>query len=75
MREKVMGAQQGVNLQPAANGRPPVGAAQAVKKLFFDSLSEVKEAPKPSKTKPSAYIGYGRLRFAQEVKTLNKPDF
>ena len=48
---------------------------QAVKKLFFDSLSEVKEAPKPSKTKPSAYIGYGRLRFAQEVKTLNKPDF
>ena len=41
------------------------GLFQLVKKLIFDKLTEVKEAPKTRKPKASAYMGTVVLRFAQ----------
>ena len=56
--------------QKISEAAPFWGAAsQSVKKVIFDRLPEVKEAPKTSKPKASAYKGTVVLRFAQEVKT------
>ena len=46
----------------------PVGSGflrNFVKKLVLTKFPEVKEAPKTNKSNPSAYMGYGRVRFVQ----------
>ena len=48
---------------------------QAVKKLFFDSLAEVKGAPKTSKPDSSAYIGTIESGLRSKAKCLAQQAF
>ena len=49
--------------------KPPLRAQRcSLSKSIFDRLAEVEEAPKRSKPNSSAYVRYGRVRFALEVK-------
>ncbi len=50
-------------------------SGQSVEKEFFGRLAEVEGAPKRSKTNPSAYRWYVRVRFAIEVKILAEQGF
>jgi len=51
------------------------GTLQSVKKVFFDRLPEVKEAPKTNKSNPSAYKGTLGFDLCSKSKCLRSKLF